>query len=110
MPSLLMVSQLAWVIASWSTTVVMITALLKTGTPYAGRFAICWALAIASIIEGFLHTSDVLMRIIEAAKQLGVFTSMQCVEYIEASEVYFSNPEAQRRFGKVFTKYQVLEL
>ena len=48
-----MVSQLAWVIASWSTTVVMITALLKTGTPYAGRFAICWALAIASIIEGF---------------------------------------------------------
>ena len=53
MPSLLIVSQLAWVIASWSTTVVMITALLKTGTPYAGRFAICWALAIASIIEGF---------------------------------------------------------
>ena len=57
-----------------------------------------------------LHTPDVPRARLDLMRLLGVFDDLVQVEYIEASEVFFSNPKAQIRFGKIFTKYQIFGL
>lgn len=57
-----------------------------------------------------LHTPDVPKAVLDIAHATGAFNEIVQTEYIEASEVFFSNPGMHRRFGKIFTKYRVLEL
>lgn len=57
-----------------------------------------------------LVTSDVPKKVHQAAELCELFDEITPVGYIEASEVFFSNPQSQRRFGNIFTKYRVLGL
>jgi len=57
-----------------------------------------------------IHTPDVPRSLLEIAKTSGAFDEILEKEYIEVSERFFNNPQAHRRFSKIFTKYRILEL
>lgn len=57
-----------------------------------------------------MYTPDVPSNLLDVANACGAFHELVPTEYIEASEVFFSNPQSHRRFGKIFTKYRVLSL
>lgn len=57
-----------------------------------------------------LYTPDVPQSVLDLARALDVFDEITVTEYIEASEVFFSNPRAHARFGSIFTKYRVFGL
>lgn len=57
-----------------------------------------------------LHTPDIPRVVLDLARALDVFDEVLLTDYIEASEVFFSTPNAHRRFSRIFTKYRVLGL
>lgn len=57
-----------------------------------------------------MHTRDVPRAVLDLAVNLCVFDEIIPTDYIEASEMFFNNPQAHQRFGKIFTKYRVLGL
>ena len=79
---------------------------------FFGACTIAWSLIRHFSLHPrvLLYTSDVPRAILDVATASGLFTEIIQTEYIEASEVFFSNPRTHRRFGKIFTKYRVLGL
>lgn len=79
---------------------------------FLGVLTVAWALMKHLSVQHrvLMHTPDVPRHVLEQARAFDVFDEIVPTEYIEASEVFFSNPQAQRRFGQIFTKYRVLGL
>jgi len=79
---------------------------------FLGVMAVAWSLMkhFCAHRRVLMHTLDVPRSVLDTASASNVFNEIVSTDYIEASEVFFSNPQAHRRFGKIFTKYRVLGL
>lgn len=77
-----------------------------------GIFTVAWSLTRHFCVHRrvLMHTPDVPRNLLDLAVSSGLFCEVVPTDYVEASEVFFSNPQAHARFGKIFTKYRVLKL
>jgi len=53
------VGALTWIATVWLTSIGMTTALVRSGTPFEGKNSICWALALAMLLEGYAFSVNV---------------------------------------------------
>lgn len=79
---------------------------------FLGIATVAWSLMkhLCTHMRVLVYTPDVPKHLLKIAKTSGAFDEIVEKEYIEASERFFSNPQSHIRFGKIFTKYRVLEL